>query len=180
MEERCWRSAGWPTSDHQQIQVPHPWHVLVLAPRMGHHEPRPSVSLFHPACERPESLLQSEAGRRAARLGARIEFAPSARFAQNRDATISVAAQADNLHSVPDFFAVIAAISLLFRGEAGTARIRAFLWIRRKTPHNPPLPVRPAPVRSWLTKYDAGIDERIVAQICARKRAKSTRITWNS
>jgi hypothetical protein len=121
------------------------------------------------------SLLQSEAGRRAARLGVCIEIASGARL-HCRDVAISVAAQADNLHSVPDFFAVIAAISLLFRGEAGTARIRAFLWIRRKTPHNPPLPVRPAPIRSWLTKNDAGIDERIVAQICAHMRAKSNRI----
>ncbi len=112
---------------------------------MGDHEPQPSVALS-PAIV--QEHLQSETGRRAACFGTRIEFAPSARLAQNRYATIRVAAQADNLHSGPNFLAVVAAVLLLFEGKAGAAQIRAFLWIRRKAPHIPPLPVSPAAARS--------------------------------
>jgi hypothetical protein len=51
-----------------------------------------------------------------------------------------VAAQAEDLHFVPDALAMVATVLLLFLGKASTGRIRAFLWIR----HNSPLPIRSA------------------------------------
>jgi hypothetical protein len=41
-----------------------------------------------------------------------------------------MAAEADDLHSVADALAVVAAILLLFGGKAGASHIRAFLLIR--------------------------------------------------
>jgi len=90
------------------------------------------------------SLLLSEAGRWAACFGALIEFGRLACLL-NRDVAAGVAAQAEDLQFVPDALAVVATELLLFLGEASAGHIRAFLRIRRKTQHNPPLPIRSAP-----------------------------------
>ena len=58
------------------------------------------------------------------------------------DATIGMAAEANDLYSVADTLAVVATVLLLFGGKAGAGQIRAFPGIR----HNPPLSVPSMPV----------------------------------
>ena len=92
-------------------------------------------------CRAGHEILASfylRADRRTARICRRARH--TARLNRG-DSAIRMAAQADDLHSVSDALAVVAAILLLFRCKAGAGRIRALLGSR----HNPPLPVRSAP-----------------------------------
>jgi len=71
-------------------------------------------------------------------FGSRIVFVCRARM-NHRGATISVAAQAQDFHFASHALAVVAAVFLLFGGEAGTGHIRAFLGAK----HRAPLSVHP-------------------------------------
>jgi hypothetical protein len=64
-----------------------------------------------------------------------------------RGSAISVAAQAEDLHLASDALAVIAAELLLFRGNAGTGHVCAFLGMKH---HSPP-PARSPPFYSGHT-----------------------------
>jgi hypothetical protein len=52
----------------------------------------------------------------------------------NVAAAIGVPAQADNLHSCPNLFAMGTAILCIRKRNASTGRIAAFLWIRHSSP----------------------------------------------
>jgi hypothetical protein len=112
-------------------------------------------------------LIPSRAGRRTARgihVGPPIEFGHGAGL-KIRDAAIGVAAQADNLHFVPDALTVVAAIFLFFGGKAGAGCIRAFPRIS----HSPPLLVPRRPSDQGKRKYYAEIDATdSSANSCAR------------
>jgi hypothetical protein len=51
---------------------------------------------------------------------------------------------------------VVATVLLLILGEASAGHIRAFLRIRRKTQHTPPLPIRSASLWLWNAEYNIG------------------------